>query len=86
MPRRPMTKFEQHAEVHAALKEADAGNFASQRDVDALARKWGVTTRTKANRKRQSGKARKLFEEIAEGIRALADDRKGRRTLRRRTV
>ena len=28
--------------IHAALKEADAGDFASDRDVAALARKWKV--------------------------------------------
>jgi len=30
----------QIAEIHAALKEADAGDFATDQDVDALARKW----------------------------------------------
>ncbi|MCW7539074.1 CopG family ribbon-helix-helix protein [Aquabacterium sp. A7-Y] len=32
----------QIAEIHAALREADAGNFASEEDVAALAKKWGV--------------------------------------------
>ena len=30
----------QVAEIRAALKEADAGDFASEKDVAALARKW----------------------------------------------
>ena len=30
----------QIAEIQAALAEADAGNFADEEDVDALARKW----------------------------------------------
>ena len=30
----------QVAETHAALKEADAGEFASDADVEALGRKW----------------------------------------------
>ena len=30
----------QIAEIKAALKEADAGDFASDKDVDALARTW----------------------------------------------
>ncbi len=29
-------------EIRAALQEADAGNFASDKDVAALARKWKV--------------------------------------------
>lgn len=29
-------------EIHAAIKEADLGNFASQADMDALTNKWGV--------------------------------------------
>ena len=32
----------QIAEIQAALKEADAGDFASDRDVAALADKWQV--------------------------------------------
>jgi predicted transcriptional regulator len=32
----------QIAETHAALSEADAGDFAGQADVDALAQKWKV--------------------------------------------
>ena len=32
-------------EVQAALREADAGDFASEADVDALARKWDVNAR-----------------------------------------
>ena len=35
----------QIAEVQAALKEADAGDFASDKDVDALAKKWKVNAR-----------------------------------------
>jgi RHH-type transcriptional regulator, rel operon repressor / antitoxin RelB len=30
----------QIAEIRAALKEADAGDFASEKDVAALAKKW----------------------------------------------
>ncbi len=30
----------QVAEIQAALKEADAGDFASEKEVAALARKW----------------------------------------------
>jgi predicted transcriptional regulator len=30
----------QIAEIRASLKEADAGDFASERDVAALAKKW----------------------------------------------
>lgn len=30
----------QVAEIHAALKEADAGDFAGDEDLAALARKW----------------------------------------------
>lgn len=29
-------------EIHTAIKEADAGNFASQADVDAVAQKWSM--------------------------------------------
>jgi RHH-type transcriptional regulator, rel operon repressor / antitoxin RelB len=29
-------------DIHAALREADAGDFADEAQVDALARKWGV--------------------------------------------
>lgn len=86
MPKRATTRLEQHTEVRAALAEADAGDFAPPRAVDAVAQKWGITARKKANRKCESGKVRNLFDELAEGIRALADDRKGRRPLRRRTV
>jgi predicted transcriptional regulator len=32
----------QIGEVRAALREADAGDFASDEDVEALARKWNV--------------------------------------------
>ncbi len=32
----------QIAEIQAALKEADAGDFASDEDVAALAKKWAV--------------------------------------------
>lgn len=32
----------QVAEIRAALKEADAGDFASDKDVASLARKWKV--------------------------------------------
>ena len=32
----------QIGEIQAALKEADAGDFASDKDVAALARKWKV--------------------------------------------
>ncbi|MGH8790477.1 MAG: CopG family ribbon-helix-helix protein [Cupriavidus necator] len=32
----------QIAEIHAALKEADAGDFASDKDVAALTKKWKV--------------------------------------------
>ena len=35
----------QVAEIRAALKEADAGNFASEKDVTALAKKWKVNAR-----------------------------------------
>jgi RHH-type transcriptional regulator, rel operon repressor / antitoxin RelB len=35
----------QIAEIRAALKEADAGDFASDEDVDALAKKWKVNAR-----------------------------------------
>ena len=35
----------QIAEIQAALKEADAGNFASDKDVVALAKKWKVNAR-----------------------------------------
>lgn len=35
----------QIAEIRAALKEADAGDFASEKDVAALARKWKVNAR-----------------------------------------
>ena len=35
----------QIAEVQAALKEADAGDFASDKDVAALAKKWKVNAR-----------------------------------------
>jgi RHH-type rel operon transcriptional repressor/antitoxin RelB len=35
----------QIAEIRAALKEADAGDFADQRDVAKLARKWKVNAR-----------------------------------------
>jgi RHH-type transcriptional regulator, rel operon repressor / antitoxin RelB len=31
------------AEIHAAIKEADAGDFASDSEVTALAEKWGVS-------------------------------------------
>ena len=32
----------QIGEIHAALREADAGDFASDKDVAALSRKWNV--------------------------------------------
>ena len=35
----------QIAEIHAALAEADAGEFASDKDVAALAKKWKVNAR-----------------------------------------
>jgi predicted transcriptional regulator len=35
----------QIAETHAALSEADACDFASQADVDAVAQKWKVDAR-----------------------------------------
>lgn len=35
----------QVAEIRAAIKEADAGDFASDKDVAALARKWKVSAR-----------------------------------------
>jgi predicted transcriptional regulator len=35
----------QIAEIRAALKEADAGDFATDKDVVALARKWKVNAR-----------------------------------------
>lgn len=39
------TNERQIAEIRAALKEADAGDFASDKDVAALARKWKVNAR-----------------------------------------
>ena len=35
----------QIAEIRTALKEADAGDFASDKDVAALAKKWKVNAR-----------------------------------------
>ena len=35
----------QIGEIHAALKEAAAGNFASEVDVTGLAKKWNVSAR-----------------------------------------
>lgn len=35
----------QIAEIEAALAEADAGDFATDRDVEALASKWKVNAR-----------------------------------------
>ena len=35
----------QIAEIRSALKEANAGDFARDRDVDALAKKWKVNAR-----------------------------------------
>ena len=35
----------QIGEIQAALKEADAGDFASDKDVAALAKKWKVNAR-----------------------------------------
>ncbi|MDP3351404.1 MAG: CopG family ribbon-helix-helix protein [Hydrogenophaga sp.] len=35
----------QVAEIRAAIKEADAGDFASEKDVTALAKKWKVIAR-----------------------------------------
>lgn len=35
----------QIAEITAALQEADAGDFASDKDVAALAKKWKVSAR-----------------------------------------
>ena len=35
----------QVAEINVALKEADAGDFASDKDIATLARKWKVDAR-----------------------------------------
>ena len=35
----------QIAEIRAALKEAEAGDFASEKDVAAMAKKWKVNAR-----------------------------------------
>lgn len=35
----------QVAEIRAAIKEADAGDFASEKDVAALGKKWKVNAR-----------------------------------------
>ena len=35
----------QIAEIRAALKEANAGDFASEKEVEALAQKWKVNAR-----------------------------------------
>ena len=35
----------QIAEIQSAIKEADAGDFAADRDVEKLARKWKVNAR-----------------------------------------
>ena len=35
----------QVAEINVALKEADAGDFASDKDIASLARKWKVNAR-----------------------------------------
>lgn len=35
----------QVAEIRAALAEADAGDFASDEEVDAVAARWGVNAR-----------------------------------------
>ncbi|MBT2337195.1 ribbon-helix-helix protein, CopG family [Variovorax paradoxus] len=35
----------QIAEVHAALEEADAGDFATDKDESVLAKKWKVNAR-----------------------------------------
>ncbi|BAP89796.1 ribbon-helix-helix protein, copG family [Burkholderiales bacterium GJ-E10] len=35
----------QIAEIHSALKEANAGDFATEQDVDALAKKWKLNAR-----------------------------------------
>jgi predicted transcriptional regulator len=35
----------QITEIHQALKEADVGDFASDQDVAALAKKWKVNAR-----------------------------------------
>ena len=35
----------QIAEIQAAIKEADAGDFASDQEVDDLAKRWGVNAR-----------------------------------------
>jgi len=35
----------QIAEIHAALKEADAGDFAADKDVANVAKKWKVSAR-----------------------------------------
>ena len=35
----------QIGEIHAALKEAEAADFASDKDVSALAKKWKVNAR-----------------------------------------
>ena len=76
----------QTTEIRSALKEADAGDFASPRSVKAVAREWGVTLRRGAGKVPEPAARRSLFNEITEGMRALADDRNGRRPLRRRTA
>lgn len=35
----------QIVEIHSALKEANAGDFATEQDVDALAKKWKLNAR-----------------------------------------
>jgi RHH-type rel operon transcriptional repressor/antitoxin RelB len=35
----------QITEIHAALKEADAGDFATDKDLAAVAKKWKVNAR-----------------------------------------
>ena len=35
----------QIAEIRSSLKEANAGDFASDRDIDALTKKWKVNAR-----------------------------------------
>lgn len=35
----------QIAEIHVALKEADAGDFATDKNIAALAKKWKVNAR-----------------------------------------
>ena len=45
--RRATVRVDQYKEVRAALAEANAGDFASPRAINAVARKWRVTARAK---------------------------------------